>query len=59
MRRHQHDIDELARMECKVPEAGQTTKRSLRAIAAELARLGHMNERGGTFSASSIRSMLS
>jgi hypothetical protein len=34
-----------------------TSSRSLRdVIAAELARLGHVNERGAAFSASSIRS---
>ncbi|WP_027514626.1 recombinase family protein [Bradyrhizobium sp. WSM1417] len=32
--------------------------RSLRDVAAELAKLGHLNERGAAFSASSIRSML-
>ena len=32
---------------------------SLREIAAELARLGHLNERGVTFSPSSVQSMLS
>ncbi|MBW5438603.1 recombinase family protein [Bradyrhizobium canariense] len=35
-----------------------TKNRSLRDVAAELAKLGHLNERGATFSASSIRSML-
>lgn len=36
-----------------------TENRSLRDVAAELAKLGHLNERGTTFSASSIRSILS
>jgi DNA invertase Pin-like site-specific DNA recombinase len=37
------------------PKGGQ---RSLREIAAELAALGHLNERGRPFSAASINSML-
>ncbi|MGV7219587.1 recombinase family protein [Bradyrhizobium sp. UFLA05-112] len=46
------------------PEMVQEAKRlqaanlSLREIAAELARLGHVNENGATFSASSVKSML-
>jgi hypothetical protein len=34
-------------------------QRSLRVIAAELAKLGYLNERGKEFSASSVQSMLS
>jgi hypothetical protein len=37
------------------PKGGQ---RSLREISAELATLGHLNERGQPFSAASIASML-
>jgi hypothetical protein len=37
------------------PKGGQ---RSLRAIAAELAKLGYQNQRGAVFSPSAIKSML-
>jgi hypothetical protein len=33
-------------------------KRSLRDVAAELERLGYLNERGNRFSAASVQSML-
>jgi len=39
----------------KLPKGGQ---RSLRDVAAELAKLGYVNARGVTFSASSVQSML-
>ena len=43
------------RLRRKGPKRGQ---RSLRAIAAELAAAGHLNERGAPYSAKSIASML-
>jgi hypothetical protein len=50
------DVVALARaLRRKRPKGGQ---RSLREIAAELARRGHLNERGQPFSAMSVRSML-
>jgi DNA invertase Pin-like site-specific DNA recombinase len=45
---------EATRLRRKLPKGG---RRSLRDVAAELARLGHVNERGAPFSASSIKSM--
>ena len=38
------------------PKTGE--KRSLRAIAQELARLGHVNGRGGVFAAAQIRRLV-
>lgn len=50
------DVVALAkRLRRKRPKAGQ---RSLREIAAELERLGHLNERGARLSADSVRRML-
>ena len=49
-------VQQAKRLRRKSPKGGQ---RSLREIAAELAKLGFLNERGVQFSASSIASMLS
>ena len=38
------------------PKTGE--RRSLRKIAAELAAIGHLNERGTPYSAKSVRAML-
>ncbi|MGB8741761.1 MAG: hypothetical protein WCD52_16425 [Xanthobacteraceae bacterium] len=46
---------EAKRLRRRSPKGHQ---RSLRNVAAELARLGYVNERGAVFSASSIKSML-
>ncbi len=48
-------VKEARRLRRRSPKGGQ---RSLRAVADELARLGYTNERGATFSASSIASMV-
>jgi DNA invertase Pin-like site-specific DNA recombinase len=48
-------VREAKRLRRRSPKGHQ---RSLREIAAELAKLGFVNERGGVFSASSVRSML-
>ena len=50
------DVAQLARqLRRKRPKGGQ---RSLRQIAAELERRGHVNERGARYSAMSVRNML-
>jgi hypothetical protein len=48
-------VREAKRLRRRSPKGGQ---RSLRDVAAELAKLGFVNERGNPFSASSIASML-
>jgi hypothetical protein len=48
-------VREAKRLRRRSPKGHQ---RSLREIAAELAKLGFVNERGSVFSASSVRSML-
>ena len=48
-------VSEAKRLRRRLPKGGQ---RSLRDIAAKLAKLGFVNERGATFSASSIASIL-
>jgi hypothetical protein len=48
-------VREAKRLRRRLPKGGQ---RSLRDVAAELARLGYVNERGVTFSAASVASML-
>jgi hypothetical protein len=48
-------VREAKRLRRRSPKGHQ---RSLREIAAELAKLGFVNERDATFSASSVRSML-
>jgi hypothetical protein len=48
-------VREAKRLRRRSPKGHQ---RSLRDVAAELAKLGHLNERGATFSAASVASML-
>jgi hypothetical protein len=48
-------VREARRLRRRSPKGHQ---RSLRDVAAELAKLGFMNERGVTFSAASVQSML-
>jgi DNA invertase Pin-like site-specific DNA recombinase len=48
-------VREAKRLRRRSPKGHQ---RSLRHVAAELAKLGYLNERGATFSAASIASML-
>ncbi len=48
-------VREAKRLRRRSPKGHQ---RSLRDVAAELAKLGFVNERGGVFSASSVKSML-
>jgi DNA invertase Pin-like site-specific DNA recombinase len=48
-------VTEAKRLRRRSPKGHQ---RSLREIAAELAKLGYLNERGALFSASSVQSML-
>jgi hypothetical protein len=48
-------VREAKRLRRRSPKGHQ---RSLRDVAAELANLGYVNERGAVFSASSIKSML-
>ena len=48
-------VAEAKRLRRRSPKGGQ---RSLRAIAAELAKLGYQNQRGAVFSPSAIKSML-
>jgi DNA invertase Pin-like site-specific DNA recombinase len=48
-------VREAKRLRRRSPKGGQ---RSLREVAAELARLGFLNQRGVEFSASSVQSML-
>ena len=48
-------VQQAKRLRRRLPKGGQ---RSLRDVAAELARLGYVNERGATFSAASVASML-
>jgi DNA invertase Pin-like site-specific DNA recombinase len=48
-------VREARRLRRRSPKGHQ---RSLRAIAADLAKLGYVNERGAQFSPSSVRSML-
>jgi DNA invertase Pin-like site-specific DNA recombinase len=48
-------VREAKRLRRRSPKGHQ---RSLRDVAAELAKLGHLNERGAIFSAASISSML-
>jgi hypothetical protein len=48
-------VKEAKRLRRRSPKGHQ---RSLRNIAAELARLGYVNERGARFSPSSVQSML-
>ena len=47
---------EARRLARRNPKTGE--KRSLRAIAQELARLGHVNGRGGVFAAAQIRRLV-
>jgi hypothetical protein len=49
-------VREAKRLRRRSPKRHQ---RSLRDVAAELAKLGFVNERGAEFSASSVQSMLS
>jgi DNA invertase Pin-like site-specific DNA recombinase len=49
-------VQEAKRLRRRSPKGGQ---RSLRDVAAELAKLGFVNERGATFSPSSVHSILS
>ena len=49
-------VVEARRLYRRSPKTGQ--RRSLRTIAAELARLGHVNERGVVYGAESIRRMV-
>jgi hypothetical protein len=49
-------ISEARRLARKSPKTGQ--RRSLRAIASELARLGHVGPSGGPYHAGSVRHML-
>ena len=48
-------VQQAKQLRRKRPKGGQ---RSLRDVAAELAKRGHFNERGAEFSASAIRSMI-
>ena len=48
-------VREAKRLRRRSPKGHQ---RSLRDVAAELAKLGYLNERGATFSATSIASMI-
>jgi DNA invertase Pin-like site-specific DNA recombinase len=48
-------VAEAKRLRRRSPKGGQ---RSLRDVAAELAKLGFVNERGSMFSASSVQSMI-
>ena len=48
-------VAEAKRLRCRSPKGHQ---RSLRAVAAELAALGYVNQRGAVFSAAAIKSML-
>jgi hypothetical protein len=48
-------VREAKRLRRRSPKGHQ---RSLRAIAVELSKLGFVNDRGGVFSASSVRSIL-
>jgi DNA invertase Pin-like site-specific DNA recombinase len=48
-------VAQARRLRRKLPKGGQ---RSLREVAAELARRGHLNANGRPFSASSVKSML-
>ena len=48
-------VAEAKHLRRRSPKGGQ---RSLRDVAAELAKLGFVNERGATFSASSVQSMI-
>lgn len=48
-------VKEARRLRRRSPKGGQ---RSLRAIAEELAKLGHVNERGVPFSPLSVQSLL-
>jgi DNA invertase Pin-like site-specific DNA recombinase len=48
-------IADAKRLRRRLPKGGQ---RSLRAVAAELAKLGYRNQRGAVFSPSAIKSML-
>jgi hypothetical protein len=48
-------VREAKRLRRRSPKGHQ---RSLRDVAAELAKLGFMNERGVTFSAASVQSIL-
>src|SRR5262249_36509585 len=52
---HPHAVAEAKRLHRRSPKGH---RRSLREIAAELARIGHVNKRGQPFSASSIKSMI-
>ena len=47
---------EAKRLHRANPKTGE--RRSLRQISAELAKLGHYNERGQPFSAKSVRAMI-
>jgi DNA invertase Pin-like site-specific DNA recombinase len=49
-------VRQAKRLRRKAPKRGQ---RSLREVAAELTKLGFLNERGTQFSASSVASMIS
>jgi len=48
-------VAEAKRLRRRSPKGHQ---RSLRAVAAELAALGYVNQRGAVFSAAAIKSML-
>ena len=64
--RRRGDMDEAQRLEAATAEAKRLRRaspktgdrRSLRKISAELAALGHLNERGAPYSAKSVRAML-
>ena len=47
---------EAKRLHRASPKTGE--RRSLRQISAELAKLGHLNERGQPFNAASVRAMI-
>ena len=49
-------LAEAKRLHRASPKTGE--RRSLRKIAAELAAMGHLNERGAPYSAKSVRAML-
>jgi hypothetical protein len=49
-------VAEAKRLHRASPKTGE--RRSLRKIAAELAAMGHLNERGAPYSAKSVRAML-
>jgi DNA invertase Pin-like site-specific DNA recombinase len=55
-RRLEHVIAEAKRLHRASPKTGE--RRSLRKISVELARAGHLNERGQPYSAKSVRGML-